>query len=123
MQSRSWIQCLLGTVLVLGSMGLQAAPIVYTLQTVGDGTLGKFSFIEAEITIVFESDTSTVEASPSSAGYGKLFVNKKGVARVTITQFGKRVEATLSRAKYTCSTILEGASQALVRRESPRPIP
>ena len=25
---------------------------------------------------------------------GKLFVNKKGVARVTITQFGKRVEAT-----------------------------
>ena len=60
MQSRSWIQCLLGTVLVLGSMGLQAAPIVYMLQTVGDGeNTGEFSFIEAEITIVFESDTST----------------------------------------------------------------
>jgi hypothetical protein len=94
MQSRSWIQCLLGTVLVLGSMELQAAPIVYTLQTVGDGALGNFSFTEAEITIVFESNTSMVEATPSSAGYGTLFVNRKGVARVTITQFGKRVEAT-----------------------------
>ena len=103
MQSRSWIQCLLGTVLVLGSMGLRAAPIVYTLQTVGDGTLGKFSFTEAEITIVFESDTLTVEATPSSAGYGKLFVNKKGIARVTITRFGKRVEATFKSGEIYVS--------------------
>jgi hypothetical protein len=92
METRNWTQCLLGSALVLGTIGVQAAPVVYTLQTVGDGKLGSHPpFAEALITIVQVSDTSQVVATPS--GSGTLFVNKGGYAHVTIVQNGKSVVA------------------------------
>jgi len=91
MKTRNWTHCLLGSVLVLGTIGVQAAPVVYTLQTVGDGRLGSNPFAEALISIVQVSDTSHVVATPS--GGGTLFVNKAGYARVTIVQNGKPVVA------------------------------
>jgi hypothetical protein len=92
MKTRNWTHCLLGSALVLGTIGVQAAPVVYTLQTVGDGKLGSYApFAEAVITIVQVSDTSRVVATPS--GSGTLFVNKAGHARVTIVQNGKSVTA------------------------------
>ena len=91
MKTRNWMQCLLGSALVLGTIGAQADPVVYTLQTVGDGKLGSYPFAEALIKIVQVSDTSHVVAAPS--GSGALFVNKGGYARVTITQNGKSVVA------------------------------
>lgn len=94
MKTRNWTPCLLGTALVLSTIGVQAAPVVYTLQTVGDGKLGTYAFAEAVITIVQVSDTSQVVATPSAAGSGMLFVNKAGRVRVTIVQNGKPVVAT-----------------------------
>jgi hypothetical protein len=91
MKTRNWTHCLLGSALVLGTIGVQAAPVVYTLQTVGDGKLGPYPFAEALIKIVQVSDTSQVVATPS--GSGTLFVNKAGYARVTIVQNGKSVVA------------------------------
>jgi len=91
MKTRNWTHRLLGSALVLGTIGVQAAPVVYTLQTVGDGKLGSYPFAEALISIVQVSDTSHVVATPS--GSGMLFVNKAGYARVTIVQNGKPVVA------------------------------
>jgi len=93
METRNWTHCLLGSVLVLGTIGAQASPVVYTLQTVGDGKLGSYPFAEAVIRIVLISDTSHVQATPSAAGSGMLFVNKSGYARVTIIQNGRPVVA------------------------------
>ena len=91
MKTRNWTHGLLGTALVLGTIGVQAAPVVYTLKTVGDGKLGTYVFSEAVITIVQVSDTSQVVATPS--GSGTLFVNQGGYARVTVAQNGRRVVA------------------------------
>ena len=93
MKTRNWTHGLLGTALVVSTIGVQAAPVVYTLQTVGDGKLGTHLFAEAVITIVQVSDTSQVVATPSAAGSGTLFVNKGGYARVTIVQNGRPVVA------------------------------
>jgi hypothetical protein len=94
MKTRNWTHCLLGTALVLGTVGVQATPVVYTLQTVGDGKLGTHPFSEAVITIVQVSDTSQVVGTPS--GSGTLFVNRGGYARVTIAQNGRRVVANFN---------------------------
>jgi hypothetical protein len=91
METRNWTHCLLGTALLLGTIGVQAAQVVYTLRTVGDGKLGSYPFAEAVITIVQVSDTSQVVGTPS--GSGTLFVNKGGYARVTIEQNGRRIVA------------------------------
>lgn len=99
METRNWTHCLLGSALALGAIGAQAAPVIYTLQTVGDGELGSHPFVEAQITIVLESDTSEVEATPSAAGSGTLFVNKSGHARVTIVQNGKPIIAKFERGE------------------------
>ena len=93
METHNWTRCLLASALVSGAIGVQAAPVVYTLQTVGDGKLGFYPFAEAVIRIVQISDTSQVVATPSAAGSGTLFVNKGGYARVTIVQSGRPVVA------------------------------
>jgi hypothetical protein len=54
MKKRNWTHGLLGSALVLGTIGVQAAPVVYTLQTVGDGKLGSHPFAEAVITMKTE---------------------------------------------------------------------
>jgi hypothetical protein len=75
----------------LGTIGVQAAPVVYTLQTVGDGKLGSHPFAEALIRIVQTSDTSQVVATPS--GRVQLFVSTTGSGGETIKQNGKSVVA------------------------------
>ena len=117
METRNWTHCLLGSTLFLGAIGAHAAPVTYTLQTVGDGELGSHPFAQALITIVLESDTSKVEATPSAAGSGTLFVNKAGKARVTIVQNGKPVVANFERGEiyvfYDTGTGIAGFGSAI----------
>jgi hypothetical protein len=116
MKTRNWMHCLLASALVLGTIGVQAAPVVYTLQTVGDGKLGTYPFAEAVVRIVQISDTSHIVGTPSSNG-GMLYVNKGGYARVTITQNGRSVVASFQPGQiyvfYDTGTGIAGFGSAI----------
>jgi len=91
MQTKMGMIRLLAGAWALAATGVQAAPVVYSLQTVGDGRLGNHAFTEARITIELVSDTALVESAPS--GSGTRFVNRFGIARVTIVEQGRSAVA------------------------------
>jgi|SRR5579864_1669790 len=85
--------CVLVGASILGSMGsANAAPVVYRLSTVADGSLGGVSFNEALVTIELTSSTETVVSSPSPSGSGTLYTNT-GEAMVSINVSGKAMIA------------------------------
>lgn len=64
-----------------------AAPVTYTLQTVGDGSIGSHSFSEALVTITLTSDTGHVSTQ------GTLSTNARGTAHITIHDKGTVIKA------------------------------
>lgn len=65
----------------------QARPVVYTLRTVADGTLGGRSFSQALVAFRLRSDTEYVRSRPGPLG-GRIYTNEVGEATVSITVNG-----------------------------------
>jgi hypothetical protein len=85
--------CVLVGASILGLTGrANAAPVVYRLSTVADGSLGSVSFTEALVTIELTSRTETMVSSPSPSGSGTLYTNT-GEATVSVNVSGKAMVA------------------------------
>ena len=87
-----WACVLVGASILSLTAGANAAPVVYRLSTVADGSLGRLTFNEALVTIELTSRTETVVSSPSPSGSGTLYSNT-GEATISINVSGKAIVA------------------------------
>ena len=68
--------------------------VVYTLQTVADGSIGKHVFYQALVTLRMISDTKSVTTQPSPVDSTKaLYENRAGHATVTVDDGGEVIVA------------------------------
>jgi hypothetical protein len=69
-----------------------ASGVVYTLQTVADGSIGNHAFFQALVTLRMISDTKSVTTQPSPVDATKpLYENRVGHATVTVDDGGGNV--------------------------------
>jgi len=84
----------IGLVMLLGT-AVQAAPVVYTLRSVADGSLGKHVFSQAFVTIRLVADTNSVQSTPSLVDPTRsIYTNHAGTATITIDDGGHVITAT-----------------------------
>ena len=78
----------------LATLGAHAPGVVYTLQTVADGSIGGHTFNQALVTFQMTCETKSVTSQPSPlvAG-GTLYENRTGYATVTVDDGGKIIVA------------------------------
>jgi hypothetical protein len=78
----------------LATLGAHAPGVVYTLQTVADGSIGGHTFNQALVTFQMTGETKSVTSQPSPlvAG-GTLYENRTGYATVTVDDGGKIIVA------------------------------
>jgi hypothetical protein len=113
-----WISRAVGIGLGLAVLATQVAatPVVYTLQTVGDGKLGNHAFNEALITIVMTSDTRNVQTTRGPNG-NKQFVNRTGQIQITVNDRGQVTTATFAPGEvyvfYDTVTGIAGVGSAI----------
>ena len=74
----------LGVALIAIATGAWAAPVTYTGYTLANGQIGSWAFTNAEVTITFHGDTSTVQQN-SSLGVNLSF-QPTGTASVRIAK-------------------------------------
>jgi len=84
-----------GTVASLGaSGGAHASGVVYTLQTVSDGSIGGHVFNQALVTFRMISNAKSVTSQPSPVDATKaLYENRAGYATVTVDDGGEVIVA------------------------------
>jgi hypothetical protein len=84
-----------GTHATLGaSESAHASGVVYTLQTVADGSIGGHVFNQALVTFQMISDTKSVRSQPSPVDATKaLYENRAGYATVTVDDGGEVIVA------------------------------
>jgi hypothetical protein len=84
-----WIAAACAALAFVIAAGANAATVVYTLRTVGDGKLGSHAFAEALVTIQMKADTATVQSQPGPNG-GLVYTNSVGTAIIKVTDGGGR---------------------------------
>jgi hypothetical protein len=68
--------------------------VIYTLQTVADGTLGRHAFHQALVTFQMVSDIHSVTSQPSSVDVTKrVYENRAGYATITVDDGGDVITA------------------------------
>jgi hypothetical protein len=71
--------------------------VVYTLQTVADGSIGGHAFYQALVTFQMTSDTASVRSRPSPVDATRpLYENRAGHATVTVDDNGDVITADLA---------------------------
>ena len=78
------LQTAIGLVFAATACAAQGAPVIYTLRTVADGTLGAHSFQQARVVIRLTSDTRAVHEELAANG-DSVQVNRAGAATVSVT--------------------------------------
>jgi hypothetical protein len=74
--------------------------VVYTLQTVADGSIGNHAFYQALVTFRMISDKRSVTTQPSPADATKsLYENRDGYASVTVDDGGNVITAKFERGE------------------------
>ena len=79
--SHALSSCLL-TLLAASAASAGANPVVYTLRTVADGTIGTHVFSEALVTFQMKADTANIVTLPSAFNGGTVFTN---IGKTTLT--------------------------------------
>src|SRR4029077_8313956 len=84
-----------GTLAALGAPeGDSESRVVYTLQTVADGSIGNHVFNQALVTFRMISDVHSVTSQPSSVDATKpVYENRHGYATVTVDDGGDIITA------------------------------
>jgi len=76
---------------------IHGSPVLYTLQTVADGSIGGHTFYQATVTLRMTSDTGSVRSLPSPADPTRpLYENRAGNATVTIDDNGNIITAAFA---------------------------